>query len=130
MNRMNCDVVAPWRQMAITFLIAILVGAPTFVIAHPQEPKKPVQENRGIKVPDSSTSTPESDQQLNAIKKPEVVIQSSHSKPVNTIAFSPDGTWLASGSNDDTLRVWDEETERTLLTFEGHRHSNPKEPTR
>lgn len=30
-----------------------------------------------------------------------------HNKPVSCFAFSPDGTRLFSGSNDETLRIWD-----------------------
>src|SRR5688572_10858448 len=107
------------RQVAITFLVTILIAPPTFVIAHPQEPKKPAQENRGIKVPTSSATTPEPDQ-LGSTRKPEVVIQSSHSKPVNAIAFSPDGAWLASGANDDTIKMWDTSTGYVLRTLYGH----------
>ena len=119
MNRINRDVVAAWRQLTFAFLTTILIFPPTFVLAQAQEQKKPVQENRGIKVPGSSTTTPESDQ-LGSSRKPEVVIQSSHSKPVNTIAFSPDGTWLASGANDDTIKIWDTSTGYVLRTLYGH----------
>ena len=36
------------------------------------------------------------------------------------MAFSPDGRTLASGSEDDTLRVWDVHTGEHKLTFSGH----------
>ena len=116
MNRFNRDA---WRQLAITLLTLILSLPPSSVLANPQEQKKPVQEDRGIKAPSSSATTPESDQ-LSSTKKPEVVIQSGHSKPVNTIAFSPDGTWLASGANDDTIKIWDTSAGYVLRTFYGH----------
>src|SRR5687768_1062376 len=119
MNRINRDVVAAWRQVTIAFLTTILIFPPTFVLAHAQEQKKPVRENRGIKVPDSSPTTPESDQ-LASNRKPEVVIQSSHSKPVNAIAFAPDGSWLASGANDDTIKIWDTSRGHLLRTLYGH----------
>jgi WD40 repeat protein len=39
---------------------------------------------------------------------------------VNTVAWSPDGTRLASGSNDGTVRVWDANTGATLVIYQHH----------
>ena len=33
--------------------------------------------------------------------------QSAHSKGVESVAFSPDGATIASGSSDQTIKVWD-----------------------
>jgi len=33
--------------------------------------------------------------------------QSAHSDRVNSVAFSPDGASIVSGSNDKTIKVWD-----------------------
>ena len=33
--------------------------------------------------------------------------QSAHSGDVNSVAFSPDGKTIVSGSDDQTLKVWD-----------------------
>ncbi|EDN93109.1 hypothetical protein SS1G_08974 [Sclerotinia sclerotiorum 1980 UF-70] len=43
-----------------------------------------------------------------------------HSNSVSTVAFSPDGTKIASGSNDRTIRLWDAITGESLQTLEGH----------
>ena len=33
--------------------------------------------------------------------------QSAHSDVVSSVAFSPDGSTIVSGSNDRTIKVWD-----------------------
>ena len=33
--------------------------------------------------------------------------QSAHSHPVASVAFSPDGASIVSGSDDQTIKVWD-----------------------
>ena len=43
-----------------------------------------------------------------------------HTGRVRRIAFSPDGTMLASGSNDGTIRLWDVRTGGPLKTLTGH----------
>jgi hypothetical protein len=45
-----------------------------------------------------------------------------HTDAVLSVAFSPDGTLLASGSGDKTLRLWDLLTQTPIATCEGHTH--------
>ncbi|MFE3648689.1 trypsin-like peptidase domain-containing protein [Streptomyces sp. NPDC059152] len=42
-----------------------------------------------------------------------------HSRSVQSVAFSPEGNTLASGSEDSTARLWDVRARRSLATFTG-----------
>jgi WD40 repeat protein/uncharacterized caspase-like protein len=53
--------------------------------------------------------------------KVEVVAQLGHSISVSPVAFSPDGRSTMSGSQDNTIKLWDVATGRLLRTFQGHR---------
>ena len=43
-----------------------------------------------------------------------------HSAQVSHVTFSPNGLYLASTSNDHTIRIWDIMTGKTEMVFEGH----------
>ena len=44
----------------------------------------------------------------------------THDSPVNSIAFNPDGSLLASGSGDNVVRLWIPNTETLQATLHGH----------
>jgi WD40 repeat protein len=46
--------------------------------------------------------------------------QLGHSDQVNSVAFSPDGKTLVSGSVDGTIKLWDIATGREIRTLYGH----------
>ena len=41
--------------------------------------------------------------------------QNAHSGDINSVAFSPDGKTILSGSDDQTLKVWDAGAKRPPL---------------
>jgi WD40 repeat protein len=43
-----------------------------------------------------------------------------HSSYVRSIAFSPDGKYLASGSRDKTIKLWSLESQKEVTTLRGH----------
>ena len=53
---------------------------------------------------------------------PSTIIE-GHTDRVNSVALSPDGQTLASGSHDRTIRLWDVNTGSLLRTLTGHTHS-------
>lgn len=48
------------------------------------------------------------------------LIYTGHSNPVWAMAWSPDGSRIASGSNDGSIQVWDASSGSRLFTYEGH----------
>jgi WD40 repeat protein/serine/threonine protein kinase len=50
----------------------------------------------------------------------EVLSLKGHDEQVTSVAFSPDGQHLASGSYDRTVKVWETSREQKELTFKGH----------
>lgn len=52
--------------------------------------------------------------------QPQLVIQTGHLKGIVAVAVSRDGKLIASGSEDQTIKIWDAETMRELRTFKGY----------
>jgi WD40 repeat protein len=57
---------------------------------------------------------------LDAIAGIRISVLSGHTDWVVSLAFSPDGAFLVSGSNDKTVKLWDIQTGGLVKTFCGH----------
>lgn len=53
-------------------------------------------------------------------QKAELVVQTGHTDVVRSVAFSPDGKIIGSGSDDNTVKLWDAATGQELRTLSGH----------
>ena len=52
--------------------------------------------------------------------EPELRFQQGHSDVVTSVAWSPDGKYIASGSWDNKIKIWDARSGKELRTLEGH----------
>ena len=57
---------------------------------------------------------------FNAVTGSQTAVLSGHKGYVDSLAFSSDGTLLASGSEDKAIKLWDVQTGGVVKTFYGH----------
>ena len=50
----------------------------------------------------------------------EIRVFKGHTAPISTAVFSADGKWIASASDDQTVRLWNVETGEEIRRYEGH----------
>ena len=103
------------RQISSVILLLSVICAPVRGIAQSKE-----QEKRGLGIPSGPTQTPASVTPATPSDKPELILQSGHTKSANAVAFSPDNRWLASGGKDNVIKIWDLATGNVLRTLYGH----------
>ena len=53
----------------------------------------------------------------NTLGKPEIKFQTGHTSGVHSVSFSPDGKYIASGSQDNTVKVWDVDSGKVIREF-------------
>ncbi|HEY6119044.1 MAG TPA: WD40 repeat domain-containing protein, partial [Pyrinomonadaceae bacterium] len=103
-----------WRPLLSLILVSVLC-APVSGVAQSKE-----QEKRGLGIPSTPSQTPASVQPASPGDKPELILQTGHTKSANAIVFSPDNRWLASGGKDNVIKIWDLRTGNVLATLYGH----------
>jgi hypothetical protein len=57
---------------------------------------------------------------LDANKLNTIMVLTGHSGVVNSVSYSPDGRYIASGSVDRTIKIWDATTGALVRTLTGH----------
>jgi len=92
-----------------------VICAPVRGMAHSKE-----QEKRGLGVQPGPTPTSASVTPATPSDKPELILQTGHTRSANAVAFSPDNRWLASGGKDNLIKIWDLTTGNVLRTLNGH----------
>jgi hypothetical protein len=50
-----------------------------------------------------------------------LLVLKGHTDTVRSIGFAPDGSWLVSGSDDNTIRIWNTATGEESAILKGHR---------
>jgi len=53
-------------------------------------------------------------------ERPQLALQLGHSLPILALSYSPDGRMLATGSNDNTVKIWDATSRELIRTMEAH----------
>lgn len=104
-----------YRLVSALILLLSMVCAPLSSMA-----QSTGQEKRGIGVTSAPAQTPQSVKPASPNDKPELILQTGHTKSANTVAFSPDNRWLASGGRDNVIKLWDLATGDVLRTLYGH----------
>jgi WD40 repeat protein/uncharacterized caspase-like protein len=88
------------RQICCLVLCALLVGVPTLATGRTVAVCGELPKSRDL--------------------VPKLVAQIGHAKALSSVAFSPDGTKVLTGSHDNTARLWDASTGALVRSFEGH----------
>lgn len=103
------------RQISALILLLSVTCAPVHGNAQSKE-----QEKRGLGIQPTPTPATTLVTPANPGDKPELILQTGHTKSANAVAFSPDNRWLASGGKDNVIKIWDLANGNVLRTLYGH----------
>src|ERR1700730_2121912 len=103
------------RQILSVILLLSVICAPVRGIAQSKE-----QEKRGLGIQSGPAQTPASVTPVTPGDKPELILQTGHTRSANAVAFSADNRWLASGGKDNIIKIWDLANGNVLRTLYGH----------
>jgi WD40 repeat protein len=78
------------------------------------------QEKRGLGITTTPGQTPQAVTPARPGDKPELILQTGHTRSANAVAFSPDNRWVASGGKDNLIKIWDLAAGSVLRTLYGH----------
>ena len=97
------------------FLLIILLSCTTVFTQ-----SNPDQDKRGLGITGEAPKQPRPRAARKTDpNKPELIIQTGHTLGVTAVAFSPDNRLLASGSIDNTVKLWDVSARQEVRTLDG-----------
>ena len=106
-----------WRPPRRTILLAALGGVVTIGGCTSQPSAQAGRTPSSRLIPQSR---PSRTRLLPTVTATSIVVLIGHTDTVNSVAFSPDGRFLATGSWDQTARLWDVAAGSSLTTLIGH----------
>src|SRR5258705_8927205 len=103
------------RRISAVILLLSVICAPVRGLGQANE-----QEKRGLGIQSGPTPAPSPVAPAAPSDKPELILQTGHTRSANAVAFSPDNRWLASGGKDNVIKIWDLANGNVLRTLYGH----------